>query len=532
MASFLLHTLREAWIQDPWIAGLNLAATLILVSLSLPLVLCIYRLFLHPLKGVPGPWLAGCSTLWLAWHTFLGDECTAIRKLHQVYGPILRVGPNDIDISDLDAVGPVYVERGGFQKTANYNMFDVDGHATLFSSRTREERLPRVKAIAPLFATASIRKASHDSEGDNKELGSVVDRFAVCLEREADRSRSTGRPVNVLNLARSMALDAVSTYLFQLPYGALVETDDSPQEDSDNEKHSVMSASPFVDAFVGVGAFFNIHVWIPGWDTRVMEWIDRFTGTMTTDSTSDSMKKIDEYTARLVETAVPGSGSYMSRLLAVPERSKSATLTPDTWRKQVQAECKDVCFAGTDSSGMNLAMLLWQLASHPEVYCRLRRELHDMVSIQNDVDVTTNSYLRAVVRESLRLSWANPIRLPRSVPEKGWSFKGHFFPAGTSVGVASFELHQDETIFPRPDEFIPDRWLQPTDEMLTSFFAFGKGGRACIGQNLGMAELHMATARIVQSNVLHGAKPIQERIAILEWFNSRVVGEEILLRWF
>ena len=524
--------------QNPWTAMKSTVLTAAAAVLSWALITCLYRLFLHPLSRIPGPWLAGCSSLWLAWHTFVGDECTAIWKLHEKHGPVLRVGPNDVDISDLEAVGPIYVEHGGFPKTKNYSMFDVDGHATLFSSLTREERLPRVRAIAPLFATAAIRKASHD-EAHDKELGGVVDRFANCLKRAASRSRSTGLSINVLNLARSMALDAVSTYLFQLPYGALMESDDAPAEDAErvktsqkNEQHNVMSASPFVDAFVGVGAFFNIHVWFPGWDMKVMEWIDRFTGTMTNDTTDDSMKKIDEYTARLVETAVPGSGSYISRLLAVAEKNGAeVTGSESFWRKQVQAECKDVCFAGTDSSGMNLAMLVWQLSRHPDVYKRLRKELADMLTINADADVTTNPYLRAVVRESLRLSWANPIRLPRRVPDKGWSFNGCVFPPGTAVGVASFQLHQDEAIFPDAASFLPDRWLQPTEQMLSSFFAFGKGGRACIGQNLGMAELHMAASRIAQSNVLDGAKPVQDHITILEWFNSRVIGEEILIRW-
>lgn len=146
-------------------------------------------------------------------------------------------------------------------------------------------------------------------------------------------------------------------------------------------------------------------------------------------------------------------------------------------------------------------------------------------------DITTGPYLRGVVREGLRLSWANPIRLPRLVPKGGWQYHSYFFPEGTSVGVAAFQLHQDEHVFPDAQEFLPERWLQPTDQMLANFFAFGKGNRACIAQNLGTAELTLATAKVAQVDLLRGATVVQDRIEILEWFNSRVKGEEILIKF-
>lgn len=149
----------------------------------------------------------------------------------------------------------------------------------------------------------------------------------------------------------------------------------------------------------------------------------------------------------------------------------------------------------------------------------------------NHEDAMSGPYLRGVVREGLRLSMANPIRLPRLVPLRGWRYHDYFFPAGTSVGVASFQLHQDEAVFPNAQRFLPERWLDPTDQMLTNFFAFGKGSRACIAQNLGTAELTLATVKVVQADLLRGATPVQDRIEILEWFNSRVRGEQILIQF-
>ncbi len=287
---------------------------------------CLYRLYIHPLSGVPGPRLAACTSLWLAWHTYVGDECTVIFKLHEKYGPVLRVAPNDVDIADGDAVEPIYIEKGGFQKTEAYSKFDIDGHSSLFSTQTLKARASRAKAVSPLFSTASIRNSQ-------SVLASVIDEFIARIQREG----RTGKPINVLNITRSMALDAVSAYLFQEQYGAV----------SENTSH--MSASPFVDAYVGVGAFFNL---LPGWlGDKIVLLIE---SVMSDVETAHSMTAMDKYTSNLVKTASTGSGSYPSRLLerAIP-------------RDQVQVELKDLCFAGTDSTGMNMAMILWYLCNNP-----------------------------------------------------------------------------------------------------------------------------------------------------------------------
>lgn len=569
MSALLWQAVQTGWARLPdssMPAMVAVPAVLTAAVVLTTAAVCFYRLWLHPLARVPGPRLAACSSLWLAWHSFVGDECSAVFRLHEKYGPVLRVGPNDVDISDADAVNPIYVERGGFAKTANYSKFDVDGHATLFSSLTRDSRLPRARAVAPLFATGTIRKASGVGEeegGGDNAVALMVERFVECVKLHADHCRATGRPVNALPLGRSLALDAVSTHLFKQTYGALAEmaklaeidgtgAEKVVEKHEHGHEHDNMSAAPFVDAFVGVGAFFNLHAWLPGWDIRLMDLIDRFTGTMVTSQTDGSMQKIDAYTSELVETAVQGSGSgsYASRLLAAGAKARGkaggagAGVDDEeeeaAWRRQVQAECKDVCFAGTDSSGMNMAMMLWQLSRHQDVYVRLQAELAAQVEMLGPAaDMTTNPYLRGVVRESLRLSWAAPTRLPRLVPAEaeaegktgpaGWAFGGFVFPPGTSVGVSSFQLHQDEAVFPDAAAFRPERWLQPSERMLTSFFAFGKGGRACIGQNLAMAEMLLGTARLAQSDALRGASTVREHVDILEWFNSRVVGEEVLL---
>jgi len=197
---------------------------------------------------------------------------------------------------------------------------------------------------------------------------------------------------------------------------------------------------------------------------------------------------------------------------------------------ELKAQCKDLLFAGTDSSGMNLATIFRQLVLHPEVYESLRKEVLDNTGPQRQ-EIQSLPLLSAVVREGLRISMANPTRLPHVVPAGDWTFKGAYFPAGTIVGCSATELHFNSIIFPNPRSFQPERWFNATQEAQKSFFAFGAGSRSCIAKNLAMTELYMATERLVLSDVLKGARVVQEEIEIYEWFNSKVEGEEIELVW-
>jgi cytochrome P450 len=463
-----------------------------LAPLAFLLVRSVYRIVFHPLAGVPGPLLAKITSLWLYYHAYIGDEASVIHKHHVTYGPYVRVSPNEVDISDADAIQQIYVSKGGFPKAACYANFDIDGHKTIFSTTDHEHRAIRAKAVVPLFSTKALRE-------NETAIWGCVDRM---IERLKSESKSQ-RPVNVLNLARSLAVDAVSTHLFCENYNGV------------SEQGPTLSVSAFVDAFVAVGRFFYlpnvVFVWL---EWAITKWqADR--------EVDDSMMIVDKFVSNLVTNTTPKSLTYPGRLLAAGMSDS-----------EVKAQCKDLVFAGTDSTGMNLATIIRNLVIYPEKYERLRREVNDNIaSGSNAQEAQALTYLNAVVKEGLRISMANPTRLPHVVPRGGWSFKDTHFPAGTLVGCSGYELHFNPVVFPSPRDFIPERWLNPTEEMSKYWFAFGAGSRACIARNLATLELQFATERLARSNVLEGARVVQEKVEIYEWFNSKVKGERIELIW-
>jgi hypothetical protein len=83
------------------------------------LIFGISRLLLNRynrLSKIPGPWLASSTNLWrfaLTWTE--KAEATHI-KLHAQYGDVVRLGPNLVSVTDLDAVKKIYGAGTSFEK--------------------------------------------------------------------------------------------------------------------------------------------------------------------------------------------------------------------------------------------------------------------------------------------------------------------------------------------------------------------------------------------------------------------------------
>ncbi|OAP64649.1 hypothetical protein AYL99_00621 [Fonsecaea erecta] len=510
--------------------------TIFLLPLTALVLRCLYRISpLHPLSRVPGPLLPRISSLWLTYHAWVGDEATVVEALHQKYGPIVRNGPNSVDISDGAALATIYTERGGFVKPAFYENFALPDatqvHNSIFSEVDPSIRAPRAKAVAVLFSTASLRQSQD-------VIYKCVDRFVERLAEGKRRSeQGGGGPLNVLNLTRGLAVDAVTSYLFGTSYGGLNEkTSHQHREEKTTVQRELaepMSAAGMVDCFVAVGRFW----YLPNWAFKMVESLDAWWNA--DEEVSQSLARVDDFVARVVrdaETAIeeasrsaekktaPSSSGHP--LTSYPARLLQAGFTPS----ETRAQCKDLIFAGTDSTGMNLATILFMLARHPACYEKLRAEVRAAQHPGFD-DLQTLPYLRGVIKEGLRLSMANPSRLPRVVPPGGWTFKDTYFPAGTEASCTPYSLHLNPRVFPDPHAFRPERWLDPSDEMLRDAIPFGLGSRQCIARNLATVELYCAVARVVEADILRGAQTLTPNIKILEWFNSKVVGERIDLVW-
>ncbi len=143
---------------------------------------------------------------------------------------------------------------------------------------------------------------------------------------------------------------------------------------------------------------------------------------------------------------------------------------------ELRDELMTMLAAGHETTSTGLAWAFDLLLHDPRVLDRLRDEL----------DGGDDAYLDAVVTETLRLrpvidAAERTLKAPRTVA--GWEL-----PAGVRVYPGIALVHHRPDLYPQPDEFRPERFLEEGAESY-SWLPFGGGIRRCIGAALAQAEM-------------------------------------------
>jgi cytochrome P450 len=165
--------------------------------------------------------------------------------------------------------------------------------------------------------------------------------------------------------------------------------------------------------------------------------------------------------------------------------------------------------AGSDTTAVSLSAILYQLLHNPRTMQKLRQEIkkaekegrcgNPEVKFKESQDLP---YLQAVIKESLRMHPATGLPLWRVVPSPGAEISGHYFPAGTTIGVNTWVAHNNPSIFPQPEEFRPERWTEASSEEVKKMDAywmpFGLGSRTCLGKHISLLEIGKVIPRLVR----------------------------------
>lgn len=288
------------------------------------------------LSHFPGPWHTAYTACIAQMHCFKGDEATWITSLHTRYGPVVRIGPRELSFSDGDVIHQIYSEGTSFKKAPYFSNSDIDGQSTMFSEQDPASRNEKAKQLRKLFYKDALLNARAQV---TKIASHLIKRTE--LEKQAGWSKGLVSEINILTLARSFVLDAISSAMFGEAYGALNEVFQG--------KSGVMSASPAVDECARYGKWFY-HA------PSVSKLLMRIEGYFMDSETVQSFEKIDQYLWSQVQRE------------ADPDTYQGCFLLNGLSQAEVVAQCKDVVFAGTDSTGMNFVNLMWNLARDQSMY--------------------------------------------------------------------------------------------------------------------------------------------------------------------
>lgn len=153
--------------------------------------------------------------------------------------------------------------------------------------------------------------------------------------------------------------------------------------------------------------------------------------------------------------------------------------------------------AGTESTAKSIGIAHFHLLANPDIMQRVRAELKNVPESASWTELEQLPYLSGVIAEANRLSFGVTARACRIAPDEELRYRRYTIPAGTPVSMTTLAVHTDETIFPDPWAFHPERWLGADGAARRKYqMAFSKGGRNCVGINLAHAEMYLAVAAV------------------------------------
>jgi unspecific monooxygenase len=175
-------------------------------------------------------------------------------------------------------------------------------------------------------------------------------------------------------------------------------------------------------------------------------------------------------------------------------------------------------FAGHDTTSVALAWVLEQAVPREDVVQRITDELQQ---VTGGAPLGANQlnqlvYLDATIREGLRVRTIMPfvVRLTKTPFTAG----GREYPAGVALCPCSHLVHRLELLYPEPETFRPERFLE-RHYASHEWFPFGGGARMCLGMAFALYEMKVilsavfATIRLARPPGLRSV-PVRRGIAL------------------
>ncbi|KAK3353366.1 cytochrome P450 [Lasiosphaeria hispida] len=507
------HSLPLAHLQT--VSGLGLVVALVAVPLTTVFLWFTASWAASPLRKYPGPFLAGYTNLWRLAQVKSGDYHLVIKKLHEKYGPVVRIGPNTLDLDYPELIKTIYGTDGKWHKTEFYhnNSTMINGKIVyhMFSTTDQAEHARMKRPIVKYYSLSSVL-------GMEPIMDKVVGAFCKQLDNRFVSGPSGPKECDLGEWIAFYAWDHISSVTFSQSWGYM-----DKGHDFDN---TIAVADRALDYFSAVGQ---------------MPWLDyvldknpvvRIGPPNLGNATRIAFESLVARLQGKDQSYDPKTPDYLQHF--IDSKSTHPDLVDDG---TIMGYLLVNILAGADTTAITLRAIFYFSLKQPDVYRRLEAEVR-AAGIDRDHAAPYSvarqiPYLEAIVRESMRLHPSVSMLLERYVPDAGLVLPdGSHVPAGAAVGLNAYITGRNKSVWgDDADEFRPERWLRDeakgeTEEAYrlrmqrfnAADLSFGGGSRICAGRNLALVEIYKIVATLVNRYDIALADPNKVWTVWNSWF--------------
>ncbi|KEY64672.1 hypothetical protein S7711_02872 [Stachybotrys chartarum IBT 7711] len=497
----------------------QLAASVCLATTGYALWLIVYRLYLSPLARFPGPKLAALTKWYEAYFDLIskggGQFPFEIRRMHEKYGPIVRINPFELHIDDADFYETIYSFNNKIDKMDDFQYRFNIPNATFSTPGAALHRLRR-SALNPFFSLGRIRERSPQIQAhfdnisnrlsvefaDTDKIINLADMWA-CFSTDTVMEIAFARTSRLWSLPDfksplvfalqqksewthvTLHFDWILLLISSLP-NWLVKRMVAPMKPLLEFREVRLGNDPFVAFSLNlVLSLTNSLCWVI---QDIGMHIDDVLGHRNLDAKQSAMPTLFH---DILQSKLP------------PQELE---------RDRLSDEALSVVGAGTETVSNALTVGTFHILNSPEVLEKLKKELNEAIpdprTIPTWSELEKLPYLFAVVKEILRISYGDVERLSRINRTEAMIYKDWVIPAGVPVSMDAWHMHTNPEVFPEPDQFRPERWLDnPRDNtgrrpLTYHLVTFARGSRNCVGIHLAYAEIYIGLATLFRRHDL------------------------------
>ncbi|KUI70157.1 Isotrichodermin C-15 hydroxylase [Cytospora mali] len=432
----------------------------------------IYNLFFSPLRKIPGPKLWAVTQIPYSHLMVSGKSHERMRELHEKYGDVVRVAPNQVAFIDprawKDTMGH---RRAGQQENGRDPIFYALAKGGILAPIGSEEHGRQRRVLSHGFSAQSMME-------QQPLIQQYVD---LLMDRLRENAQGGSKALDMTKWYNWTTFDIIGDLAFGEPFGCLNEASYHPWVASlfEGVKQTV-NLAVLRRSFPSVGRFFETHL------------LDLITPKREQHQNLTRLK-----VAKRMNMQVDRPDFIHSMLGKNVEGKEKLSL------EQIQANASLLIVAGSETTATALAGATYLLCQNPDTLAKLTEEVRSSFSSEDEItllSVQNLKYMLAVLDETLRLFPPVPTSTPRVVHEGGDVICDTFLPEKTVVNIWQYVMFRSPKNFALPDSFIPERWLGDprfVDDKKEACQPFAFGPRNCVGKNLAYAEMRLILARVI-----------------------------------
>ncbi|PNS17744.1 Isotrichodermin C-15 hydroxylase [Sphaceloma murrayae] len=428
-------------------------------------VYAIYNLFINPLKTYPGPTFNAISRIPYALMLARGNSSRDIMAMHDKYGDVVRVAPDELAFADPRAWKDIFSQRNGDIEKHNTDLTKLfDAPNIIDGNREDHRRFRRV-----LSQGFSAQAMLDQQPSIVKYVDLLISRLTELCPRG---------PVDMVAWYNFTTFDIIGDLTCGEPFGCL----------QSGVYHPWIAT---IFSSIKVGTMVDAISYFP--------WIKALLMSMVPKSALKKRDEIKTYTQLTVQKRLALGPTRPDFMQGIIQRKGETALTVP----EIESNAMILISAGSETIATALSGATYHVLSNPEVYIKVRDEVRKTFSSSDEIDLHSTAkltYTAAVIEETLRIYPPVPTSALRKIGPTGHSICGEHVPPNTKVGLWQYAIYHNPRFFKHPKRFAPERWLgdpEYTDDVKEHLNPFHLGPRDCIGKNLAYAEMRLIFAKLI-----------------------------------